>query len=593
MSAFSSTPEETTNIGSVPGEQIRNYQTSMPETGDLVGQNRILDQIAEGGMAVVYKARHEELEILRAIKILKPGFDENTKKRLRTEAKISAHLTHQNIVEVYGVHDWNGSVTYLEMEYVDGLSLRQLIDRQQRIPFAVAAAILYAICNALQYAHNQLFTLYGKSYEGIVHRDIKPANILLTCAGVPKLADFGIAKPLDISLHTVGQKVMGTFAYLSPEQLKGEPLDKRSDIYSLGIVLYECITGKKAFPQSTLADLIREKLKNQYKSVADCGIDIPKKLDVVLEKSTHVNRDKRYASGEDFAADLLDILKQSGIDNPQRLIADFLRGQDTVRMATIAARPKRLLRRAIVAGISLIAICAVLLIVKGVSSKHNALRITPVMSEMSTAQPRVSPVQPAIVDKSKKGDTDIRLPVSVVSSATVDKREQKKSAILDSGLSAYTEHHYTKSIVLLEKALRLVLPDSARQRAIVCLLDAYVSTKNIDAAQALLVTYPVADGYYHLLAGKVQLKLDKPELAVVSFGKALTVPSRVSRGFEKEAAYNLAKACDAIFTAKPNADNKHACVKAWQQFKNGYCSQPDVSPEMCREADDELKGLTE
>ncbi|HAJ80559.1 MAG TPA: hypothetical protein DCO75_12410, partial [Fibrobacteres bacterium] len=225
-----STSTETGN--NVKPEKVSSLESDiasidMPEVGQRIGPNRILELVAEGGMANVYKVWHEGLEVVRAIKILKPGFNEETKQRLHTEAKISAHLHHPNIVEIYSVNFWKDAVPYIEMEYIDGFSLKDLLKYQKKAHFTFAVSIAYFVCNALNYAHNQVFTLYGKTYQGVVHRDIKPANILISRSGIVKLADFGIAKPSEISIHTVGQKVMGTFSYLCPEQLNGDPLDYR------------------------------------------------------------------------------------------------------------------------------------------------------------------------------------------------------------------------------------------------------------------------------------------------------------------------------------------------------------------------------
>jgi serine/threonine-protein kinase len=190
----------------------------MPQAGDHLGYYRIIELIAAGGMANVYKAWHEQLEVVRAIKILKPGFDDESKSRLETEAKISANLRHSNIVEIYGMGYWN-TIPYLEMEYIDGPSLKELLEKNGRLPIDFSIALIHSLCAALQFAYNQDLTLYGKVYDGLIHRDLKPANVIISSKGIVKLADFGIARPSEVSLHTVNGKVMGTFAYLSPEQL--------------------------------------------------------------------------------------------------------------------------------------------------------------------------------------------------------------------------------------------------------------------------------------------------------------------------------------------------------------------------------------
>ncbi|HEX7509834.1 MAG TPA: serine/threonine-protein kinase, partial [Chitinivibrionales bacterium] len=298
---------------------------SMPEIGQRIGPNRVLELIAEGGMANVYKVWHEGLEIVRAIKILKPGFNEESKQRLHTEAKISAHLHHPNIVEIYGVFFWKDVVPYLEMEFIDGFSLKDLLKYQKQAHCSFALAVGYFICNALNYAHSQVFTLYGKPYHGVVHRDIKPANILISRSGTVKLADFGIAKPSEISLHTVGQKVMGTFSYLSPEQLNGDPLDYRCDVYSLGTVLYEIVTGIKAFPQKVMSELIQKKMLNEYKPVNAFDTAVPKQFCAIVDKCMSLKKEKRYATAPKLADDILTILDKISSKSPEQIVIDYLK----------------------------------------------------------------------------------------------------------------------------------------------------------------------------------------------------------------------------------------------------------------------------
>jgi serine/threonine protein kinase len=566
------------------------YGIHMPDVGQVIGHNKILERIAEGGMANVYKVWHEELEIVRALKILKPGFDEESKKRLRTEAKISAHLVHPNIVEIYGVHFWNENVPYLEMEFVDGPSLKGLITRENRLPYTFATALVHHICTALHYAHNQVFTLYGKSYEGIVHRDIKPANILLTRTGVPKLADFGIAKPLDISLHTVGQKVMGTFAYLSPEQLKGETLDRRSDIYSLGIVIYECITGQKAFPQKTLADLIRDKLKNEYPPIGSFGVAIPKRLESAIEKSMEINRDKRYGDAEEFAADLLDIVGKSTSDTARQVLANFFTGNTTSTAVKKVKRPFFTPRMVFLLVSILLAITSAILIADAIITKRKAKAPVAAVNNV--------PAQAVTAKTGVKDDPFVALeeitPLAT-GQAKKTRTEKKKPASgqdLSQALGKYKEEKYKDAIPFFEAAMAKQLPDSTHKLATVCLLDCYLATKSFDNAQKLVASASFSDGYLFLLSGKVFFKINLPVQAAEQFFKAKTTPSRYKPDIAKESAYWCAKSLDAVFSTKPNLENKRAALKAWQYFAATFCQDADHLG-MCKEANEGVESLSQ
>src|SRR3989440_665233 len=209
------------------------------ELAKVFPQLEILELLGQGGMGVVFKARQPQLDRLVALKILPPaaGRDPSFAERFTREARALARLNHPNIVSAYDFGQAR-EVYYFIMEFVDGVNLRQLEQSRQIAP-AEALAIVPKICEALQYAHE----------EGIVHRDIKPGNILLDKKGRVKIADFGLAKLLDKEANdftlTRSQQVMGTPHYMAPEQIeKPQEVDHRADIYSLGVVFYEMLTGE-------------------------------------------------------------------------------------------------------------------------------------------------------------------------------------------------------------------------------------------------------------------------------------------------------------------------------------------------------------
>ncbi len=231
----------------------------MPGPGDKIGPNKIQTLIGEGGSAQVFKVWHEGLEVIRAVKALKKYTSNEARERFFTEAKILADIHHPNIIEIHNIGYIDQQIPFIEMEYIEGASIKTMLSQSQRLPVPVSLAIAFFLCQALHYAHTKDYTLYGKVYRGLIHRDIKPENIFVSKDGIVKLMDFGIARPSEVSLHTVGAKIMGTLVYLSPEQLRGSSIDHRSDIFSLGTVLYEMISGKRAFPQKTLTEIVQKK----------------------------------------------------------------------------------------------------------------------------------------------------------------------------------------------------------------------------------------------------------------------------------------------------------------------------------------------
>ncbi|MDR0331299.1 MAG: serine/threonine protein kinase [Chitinispirillales bacterium] len=307
--------------------------TVMPEAGSKLGPHVIQSAIGEGGSAGVFKAWHEELEAVRAIKILKQGYRADARERFFTEAKILADIRHPNIVAIYDIGYMERQAPYLVLEYVEGVSIKALIAGNGKMPCAVALSIVFFLCQALHYAHLKSYTLYGKVYKGLIHRDIKPENILISKEGSVKLMDFGIARPSEVSLHTVGGKVMGTLVYLSPEQLSGGALDHRSDIFSLGAVLYEMVTGARAFPQKTLTELVQKKTAGQYRSPSSHNANLPPRLARLIDKSMSLSPNGRYASAADMAYDAYGVLKEISDLPPHDVLAQYMRDPKSMQEA--------------------------------------------------------------------------------------------------------------------------------------------------------------------------------------------------------------------------------------------------------------------
>jgi serine/threonine-protein kinase len=322
----------------VIGNVVENpYQSKVLPTlnpGDKIGPNKIQVLIGEGGSANVYKVWHEGLEVIRAVKVLKKYTNKEAQERFLTEAKILADIHHPNIVEIHNLGFFNQKIPFIEMEYVDGTSIKNLIVQRKTLPVPVAISVAYFICQALQYAHVKDYTLYGKVYHGLIHRDIKPDNIIISKDGMVKLMDFGIARPSEVSLHTVGAKIMGTLVYLSPEQLNGKTLDHRSDIFSLGTVLYEMISGNRAFPQKTLTDLVQKKTKGVYRSITSYSIALPLKLAGVIDKSMALDPQNRYDSISDMSQELYAILTKISDRAPQDILARYINEPTSVQAWT-------------------------------------------------------------------------------------------------------------------------------------------------------------------------------------------------------------------------------------------------------------------
>ena len=262
----------------------------------LAGRYELIEKIGEGGMAIVYKAKCRLLNRYVAIKILRPEFtkDEQFVENFRRESQAAAGLSHPNIVSVYDVGQ-EGNIHFIVMELVEGKTLSELIEEKGRLDYKEAINITRQVASALSLAHK----------NQIVHRDIKPHNILITNTGVAKLADFGIAKAVSVSTIIGGNnKVMGSVHYFSPEQARGAYVDERSDIYSLGIVLYEMLTGKVPFDGDNPISIALMHINDPMPSVSAEVPGIPPQLEKIIMKATDKYQTNRYRTADEMIEDL-------------------------------------------------------------------------------------------------------------------------------------------------------------------------------------------------------------------------------------------------------------------------------------------------
>ena len=266
----------------------------MLKTGMIVGERyEVVGKIGSGGMANVYKAKDHKLNRFVAMKVLKQEFREDTTfiKKFKTEAQSAAGLTHPNIVNVFDVGEDDG-IHYIVMELVEGITLKDYISKKGKLSVKEATSIAIQVSMGLEAAHS----------HGIIHRDVKPQNIIISTDGKVKVTDFGIARAA--SSNTISSNVMGSVHYSSPEQVRGGYSDEKSDIYSLGITLYEMITGKVPFEGETTVAIAIKHLQDEMVPPREYTPDIPYSLEQIILKCTQKSVDKRYASMGEVIGDL-------------------------------------------------------------------------------------------------------------------------------------------------------------------------------------------------------------------------------------------------------------------------------------------------
>jgi len=559
-----------------PGTSTGSAGDQMPQPGTKLGHCRIIELIAAGGMANVYKVWQEQLEVMRALKILKPGYSDEAKGRLETEAKISANLRHANIVEIYGMGFWH-SIPYIEMEYIDGPSLKDMLEQSGRFPIVFALATVHFMCQALAFAYKQDLTLYGKVYDGLVHRDIKPANILVTSRGILKLADFGIARPSEVSIHTVGSKVMGTFAYLSPEQLNGEPLDHRADIYSLGTVLYEMITGTKTFPQKMLAELVQRKTRGQYIPVEANGIEAPKFLSQIIDKSLALDKNKRYQDMLELDNDVMSVFRKLTARSVEDVVKHYIKNPKEAH--NLQKQPKKPMILSPVA----VAICILVLLVLTAAgifiNYHNPLLSRPGKKQnTATGLPHPSEQVPLVNTTPDPVPGAVSVPVNDNGTTQRKPAETAKPNHLFRGLQEFTKGNYLASSASLEKAITSPMSHDTIAAAYTRLLQSLVYTGNFRKALQY-ADKSFAEGLYELTKGELFLKTGKYDQALTALQKAQTTPSLLYPGCQRDAVYLWAKTREAIYERQPNRENRIACFKSWTAYLKVYCTEQDSSLE--------------
>ena len=297
---------------------------------EVFGRYQLNEQLGHGGMGVVYRAFDTMLERIVALKLVAAtyGDDPEMRERFLREARAAARLTHKNIVTVYDLSEHEGRL-YLAMEYLAGEDLQRRLARPDKMPLSRKLEVAIEICQGVEHAH----------LHSIIHRDLKPANIFLTESGGVKLLDFGLARPVTSQL-TQSHKLMGTPNYMAPEQIRGERADQRSDIFSLGVVLYEMFGGRKAFEGDSIASTLYKILEVVPEPLSNFDAELPPELCSIIDRAIAKSREDRYGQVSMLLGDLTALQPRSGGASSVTIspLAATLRGSRRRRGSRRAAR---------------------------------------------------------------------------------------------------------------------------------------------------------------------------------------------------------------------------------------------------------------
>jgi serine/threonine protein kinase len=591
-----------------------------------LGSGTVVGLLGTGGMAKVYKIWNEKLEVFRAVKILLPTQQVDLKSRFETEAKITAKLHHPNIVEIYSVGEWNG-LPYLEMEYIDGVSLEAMISKNGKLPDAVCSAIAILVARALEYAHSQEFLIYGKNYHGVIHRDLKPANIMIPKIGDVRLMDFGIARPTEASLHTVEGNIVGTMQYLSPEQMDGVDIDARTDIYSFGAILYEILTGTKTFPQDTITNLMKKKIMNEYRKFSDFDFPVSHQLARISQKCLQINKTDRYPAMSALLEDLESAHRALTAEAPGKLLKRYIASpgdfEDTLqRSKKFRISPKVLIPVAGVLGIGGLVTVFLITGPKGEGDDSPVLipdqtkQTTPPPKQPDAAattgsglqqqntpvvetpppppQPTVAittptrperpvkptphqpPKQPGQVVKNVQPTEPLppQKPVQQLSPLDELKKKYDSEDLVAIGRKALGSQDFSGAILALT-SLPAGHPETTLKTLL--LLEAYINSGKTGDALLIANSEKMVDAQFDYLCGRLYERTGKDRLALELYQTALTKPSivRSRNEIRNDALYQTAILWSAQHQVNPTADSRIQALNAWNTVKRTYMASPD------------------
>lgn len=495
----------------------------------------ILELIGSGGMANVYKARCHRLNRLVAIKILKSDLADNAdfRRRFHDESQAVAQLSHANIVSVYDVST-NPDLEYIVMELIDGITLKQYMERRGRMDWRESLHFITQIMRGLSHAHSR----------GIIHRDIKPQNIMVLRDGSVKVADFGIAC-LANQGQTLTQEALGSVHYISPEQARGDRIDARSDIYSAGVVLYEMLTGRLPFEGDSAVSVAIQHLSSVPLAPRDIDPSIPEPLELICMKAMNSDPNKRYASADAMIEDLEKFRRDPSVDMDyirQELTAPAADTEPTMPLPTaqVASAVKKHtgeLRRereaeeepprrdkksiAIIAGIFAAAVLLVVLLFKlilgdfGPAGSNKSYPVPDIRGKtVEEAQEMEGVKDIFLIEVQGTRTTEEYQPGQIVEQDPAAGRTRKSNLVIQVYVAAEPEKVPMKDLVGMEyRQARVLLTDMG--------LDLKITTETVSSdkygADAVIETVPAADE--PLVAGQTVI------LRVSTGPETVTVPS--------------------------------------------------------------------
>ena len=418
---------------SAPTETLQAPIKELTTGSTFAGRYQIIEELGKGGMGRVYKAHDSELKEKIALKLLKPeiGIDEEMIERFRNELKLARKISQRNVCRMHDLNREEGAY-YITMEYVAGEDLKRLIRKVGQMSAGKTISIAKQVCEGLAEAHSL----------GIVHRDLKPQNIMVDEAGNAKIMDFGIARSLKVKGITGAGVMIGTPEYMSPEQVEGKEVDQRSDIYSLGIILYEMVTGRVPFEGDTPLTIGVKHKSEIPRNPKDLNAQIPEDLSHLILRCLEKDKEKRYQSSEEVHSELAKIEK--GIPTTERIVPE--RKPFTSKEITVKFELKKLLIPALITVFALGA--AIVFFLKSRSPHYDPKRIIVSVFENQTGDKSLDPLGRMACDwinqgLSKTGLVEVvTVPPGETAPGTAKENERLRALAKESGAGTLVSGTY-------------------------------------------------------------------------------------------------------------------------------------------------------
>ena len=586
----------------------------LPRMGDILGNCRIHSVIGEGGIGIVYKAFEQDVEMERAIKVLKPNQLRYLRDKFQSEAKVTAHLNHPNIVLVHGGGIYNGELPFITMEYVNGKSLRALLEAHNTMDPTVVLAVAWVVASALEYASNKSFSIWGNHSEKLVHRDLKPENILISSEGVLKLMDFGLAQLGEEK----GQSGWGTPAYMSPEQHNHADVDCRCDIYSIGIIMYEMLCGIRPFPDE-IGKMLPAKASEEYNPVHTHNPGVPNDVCAIVDRCLRLDKNNRFSNYESLRLTIENTLVDLTQESPQDIILRYANDPQGFRpMPAIVSRKtnKSPVKRFAVPAFALVlCIIAVTLLYFGKFEKacRNPQQTQPPATEKVEPAPAEDLSSPASsnlrIEKAAKLDShngqsrnieknsDQRQSMAAKTAQKVVRQTKPQNELtpltrsevsrLSEAMELHKDKQFSGVIGLIQTMDFSRLPTKTRDSAIVLLADSYYQVRSFPKIIELDEKYQVKDSrLYQLLSLCYEIAPDYTTAAEY-MDRAITLPSIYFDQPRSMILYRRAKFYQRRHEALKTETSHAAMIESFRRFQTESCGNDPISK--CKEAEQILR----